>query len=270
MHNIIKLLSQLRFLSSLKPLIRPTLDIFPAHAHRGGATGAYSDSAHLSHRWTMRWRPDRRKRTANEWSRQTSWKRSERCLLSMWHTMWPAESRLTRFRVSQRQQLTVWNSASVLNRSGLPNHSLKYFYTTAIRPILEYCSVVWGHNVFKNQSRQLESIQKRAIRIIYQETRHMPYHSLRYIYHSNITSVQDRRSQQAKSFFISILDQSSCLHHLPQNVMMLLLLGCVRRSNFLCRSSEQIDFNRFYPNVTTLRSGLCYRNSVCRLSSVCL
>ena len=27
---------------------------------------------------------------------------------------------------------------------------------------------------------------------------------------------------------------------------------------------------RFYPNVTTLRSGLCYRNSVCRLSSVCL
>jgi len=26
----------------------------------------------------------------------------------------------------------------------------------------------------------------------------------------------------------------------------------------------------FYPNVTTIRSGLCYRNSVCRLSSVCL
>ena len=26
----------------------------------------------------------------------------------------------------------------------------------------------------------------------------------------------------------------------------------------------------FYPNVTTLRSGLCYRNYVCRLSSVCL
>ena len=26
----------------------------------------------------------------------------------------------------------------------------------------------------------------------------------------------------------------------------------------------------FYPNVTTLRSGLCCRNSVCRLSSVCV
>ena len=29
------------------------------------------------------------------------------------------------------------------------------------------------------------------------------------------------------------------------------------------------DWSRFYPNVTTLRSGLCYRNSVCRLSVVC-
>ena len=31
-----------------------------------------------------------------------------------------------------------------------------------------------------------------------------------------------------------------------------------------------ISNKRFYPNVTTLRSGLCYRNSVCRLSSVTL
>ena len=30
-----------------------------------------------------------------------------------------------------------------------------------------------------------------------------------------------------------------------------------------------VFFCHFYPNVTTLRLGLCYRNSVCRLSSVC-
>ena len=29
------------------------------------------------------------------------------------------------------------------------------------------------------------------------------------------------------------------------------------------------QWSPFYPNVTTLRSGLCYRNSVCRLSAVC-
>ena len=55
----------------------------------------------------------------------------------------------------------------VLKRAGLPNDSLKHFYIAAIRPILEYCSVVWGHNLSKKQSSQLESIQKRAIRIIY-------------------------------------------------------------------------------------------------------
>jgi len=85
----------------------------------------------------------------------------------------------------------------------------------AIHPIQEYCSDVWGHNLSKKQSSQLESIPKRAIRIIYRATRLMPYDSL--LYSSNITSLEDRRSQQAKKFFTSILDQSSCLHHLlPQ------------------------------------------------------
>jgi len=107
------------------------------------------------------------------------------------------------------------NFLKVLKRSGLPNNSLMNFYTAAIRPILEYCSVVWGHNLSKKQSSHLESVQKRAICIIYQVTRHMLYDSL--LYYSNITSLQDRCSQQAKSFFTSILDQSSCLHHLfPQ------------------------------------------------------
>ena len=63
----------------------------------------------------------------------------------------------------------------VLKPPALPNHSLKHFYTAVIRPILEYCSVVWGHNLSKKQSSQLESIQKTAIRILYQETRHMLY-----------------------------------------------------------------------------------------------
>jgi len=46
----------------------------------------------------------------------------------------------------------------VLKRSALPNNSLQNFYTAAIRPILEYCSVVWGHNLSKKQSSQLQSI----------------------------------------------------------------------------------------------------------------
>jgi len=102
-----------------------------------------------------------------------------------------------------------------LKYAGLPNNYLKHFYTAAIRPILEYCSVVWEHNLSKKQSNQLELIQKMAIRVIYRATRQMPYDSL--LYCSNITSFEDRRSQRPKKFFTSILDQSPCLHHLiPQ------------------------------------------------------
>jgi len=126
-------------------------------------------------------------------------------LMNLWPgTAIPITSQLRRPNV-----YTYWKYWNVLK---LPSHSLKHFYTAAIRPILEYCSVVWRHNLSKKQFSQLESIQKRAIHIIYEETRHMPYHSL--LHYSNITSLQDRRSQQAKSFFTSILDQYSCLHHL--------------------------------------------------------
>jgi len=50
---------------------------------------------------------------------------------------------------------------------------------------LEYCSVVWGHNLSKKQSNQPESIQKKAICIIYRVTQQMSYDSL--LYCSNIT-----------------------------------------------------------------------------------
>jgi len=59
----------------------------------------------------------------------------------------------------------------------------------------------WGHNLSKKQSSQLESIQKRAIHIMYQVTWHTPYDSL--LYYSNITSLQDRCSQQAKFLHIN-------------------------------------------------------------------
>ena len=37
-----------------------------------------------------------------------------------------------------------------------------------IRPVLEYAAPVWHHLLTKTQSDQLEAIQKRAMRIIYQ------------------------------------------------------------------------------------------------------
>ena len=55
----------------------------------------------------------------------------------------------------------------LLKRSGLSIEDLQYFYITVIRPISEYACTVWNHNLTSALSNQLESYQKRALRIIY-------------------------------------------------------------------------------------------------------
>ena len=56
----------------------------------------------------------------------------------------------------------------VLKRSGLPREHLLHYYTAVIRPVLEYCSCVWDHNLTNELSLQIETFQKRAIRIIFE------------------------------------------------------------------------------------------------------
>jgi len=51
----------------------------------------------------------------------------------------------------------------VLKRAGLPPHDLLHYYVAVIRPVLEYCSCIWHHNITNKLSLQIEAIQKRAI-----------------------------------------------------------------------------------------------------------
>jgi len=63
----------------------------------------------------------------------------------------------------------------LLKWSGLSIKDLHYFYITVIRPISEY---VCNHNLTSALSDQLESYQKRALRIIYgDKIKGMPYHN---------------------------------------------------------------------------------------------
>ena len=57
------------------------------------------------------------------------------------------------------------------------NNHLLYYYTSVIRPVLEYCVPVWHYALTKDQSQQIERIQKRAIHIIFSFTCGMPYRS---------------------------------------------------------------------------------------------
>jgi len=50
-----------------------------------------------------------------------------------------------------------------------PDHLLHY-YTVVIRPVLEYCCCIWHHNIPNKLALQVENIQKRAIKIIFEVT----------------------------------------------------------------------------------------------------
>jgi len=54
-----------------------------------------------------------------------------------------------------------------LKRAGLSSTHLFEYYIAVIRPVLEYCVPVWHHALTKEQSKQIEAIQKRAIQIIF-------------------------------------------------------------------------------------------------------
>lgn len=100
-----------------------------------------------------------------------------------------------------------------LKRAGLSTDDLRCFYTTVVRPVLEYACVVWHHGLTRAQCDQLEALQKRAIRIIYGPiVVSMPYNSA--LYFSNLDALGYRRASIGKSFFKEIIQPTSCLHHL--------------------------------------------------------
>ena len=97
-----------------------------------------------------------------------------------------------------------------LRRAGVPNVQLLHFYLTVIRPILEYVCPVWNHSITKSQSERLESIQKRALNIIYNYTIDLSYCQALFI--SDIQSLADRRDHMSREFFTSIICPGSSLH----------------------------------------------------------
>jgi len=104
----------------------------------------------------------------------------------------------------------------ILKKSGLKPHHLLHFSLTVIRPVLEYCSVVWHHCLTKAQSETLEAIQRRAVRIIYPPTIGMPYTFALTV--PKLPSLHDRREHINRQFFTSI--SSSCISSLlpiPRN-----------------------------------------------------
>jgi len=91
----------------------------------------------------------------------------------------------------------------LLKRSGISTTDLLYYYTAVIRPVLEYGSVVWHASITNKQSRQIDSIQRRAERIIgVNECA------------AKLTPLKERREHQTRKFFDTMLQPDNCLHNL--------------------------------------------------------
>jgi len=99
-----------------------------------------------------------------------------------------------------------------LKRAGLSSNHLLHYYTSVIRPVLEYSAPVWHYALTKEQTYQIERIQKRAIHIIFNFSRGMPYTSM--LYSANLENLATRRNNLSQKFFLDITEPSSCLHYL--------------------------------------------------------
>jgi len=99
-----------------------------------------------------------------------------------------------------------------LKRAGLPADRLARWYISVIRPVLEYCAVVWHHGLSKNQTEWIEAIQRRALCIVYCITASMPY--LAALLCADLLSLSDRRDKlyRPMSLFLSEIARSIQLH----------------------------------------------------------
>jgi hypothetical protein len=100
-----------------------------------------------------------------------------------------------------------------LGRSGVSREDLLMFYKTVIRPVLEYACPVWHSSLTGAQSETLESLQRRAMRIIHPQIA-IHDHQLALIL-NNIEPLKERREILTVKFFArNVLDSQSCLNYL--------------------------------------------------------
>jgi len=94
---------------------------------------------------------------------------------------------------------TMWGPAIVMVR----------VLRLSVRPVLEYASPVWHESLTADQTKTLETVQRRACQ---------DYYRWRYIYRTallRLENLADRRDWQSRKLFKQITNRSGhCLHHL--------------------------------------------------------
>ncbi len=131
----------------------------------------------------------------------------------------------------------------LLKRAGMPANELINYYKTVIRPVIEYGSTVWQANITDDQTHRLDAVQRRAERIIYCDT-------VKNDEQLNLTPLKSRFDSQAKRFFQSLLEPTSCLHDILPAARNQDIIGKLRQANKLPLLSARTERYKcsFLPN----------------------
>ena len=101
----------------------------------------------------------------------------------------------------------------VLKRAGSDEHDLIAVYVSTIRSVLEYACEVWHPGLTHDQSRRVESIQKRALKIIYPLVSYSDSLTA-----SGLSTLAARRDTLCRKFFTAMLRPEHKLHHLIPDI----------------------------------------------------
>ena len=127
----------------------------------------------------------------------------------------------------------------LLKRCSASVDDLLQYYKSVIRPTIEYACPVWQSGLTNDQRERLESLQRRALRLI---SGSLDYEFFCCVY--EIEPIGVRLDNLAKSFFLKICDDNDCINYILPRKRPLELTNMLRQSNslpgFLCKT------NRFY------------------------
>jgi hypothetical protein len=96
-----------------------------------------------------------------------------------------------------------------LKRAAMTSEDLLYYYQSVVRPVTEYACAVWHTSLTQEQTKQLESIQRRAMKLIYGGNADDLSRAL-----VSLPSLAERRGRLTEQFFKTLLNPTSCLHSL--------------------------------------------------------
>lgn len=100
----------------------------------------------------------------------------------------------------------------ILKKSNVPISDMIVIYTCYIRPIIEYACQVWHSSITEQQANSIESIQKRAIRIILGHQYSSYTSTLETL---SIQSLKDRREDLVYKFGVKLLHSTRFRDFLP-------------------------------------------------------